>query len=301
MTQPDASPEAQYGAALALLQTQLPVIKKAETAKVETAKGSYSYTYAGLASISEKVLPLLGNLGLSFSARPTFIAEGKFVLLCTLRHSAGFTEEAHYPLPVGGTPQGFGSAVTYGRRYCLCAMTGVSPEEDDDAAAAEAENPAAARRSTAQRANRPAPSAGRGAPARAPAQDAAPAETPPLPGETPDAEPAAGTAQRRPSNAATNPQLQRMAIMFNEIGLKERQDRLDAVTGLLERRIESATELTKREASEVMEVLAEAKKSGGDPIEYLNSRSLAAPGGDPVEDVDPLADPDVPDGDGRPE
>ena len=35
--------------------------------------------------------------------------------------------------PLGsGTQQQLGAAVTYARRYCLCAVTGIAPDEDDD-------------------------------------------------------------------------------------------------------------------------------------------------------------------------
>lgn len=40
-------------------------------------------------------------------------------------------------LPSGGTPQTAGSAITYARRYSLCAALGVAGEEDDDGNAAQ--------------------------------------------------------------------------------------------------------------------------------------------------------------------
>lgn len=132
--------------ALASLQTKLPRIEKANTADVVTQKGKYSYTYADLAQISRQLMPILGDLGLSFIAKPTVTADGRFVLAYKLLHTSKETEEGEYPLPTGGTPQSMGSAITYARRYCLCAVTGVAPEDDDDGAAAEAE----ARRPLAQ-------------------------------------------------------------------------------------------------------------------------------------------------------
>jgi hypothetical protein len=131
--------------ALAMLQTKLPRIGKANTADVVTQKGSYKYTYANLAQISRALLPILGELGLSFTAKPTTV-DGRFVLAYKLLHSSGESEPGEYPLPTGGTPQSMGSAITYARRYCLCAVTGVAPDDDDDdgaAAEAEARRPAA--------------------------------------------------------------------------------------------------------------------------------------------------------------
>lgn len=121
--------------ALAMLQTRLPEIKKDQTANT----GSYSYTYADLAQVSRAVLPVLGGLGLSFSAKPT-MSNGQFVLAYRLLHVNGDEDTGEYPLPTGGTPQSMGSAITYARRYCLCAVTGVAPEDDDDGAAAQAEH-----------------------------------------------------------------------------------------------------------------------------------------------------------------
>jgi hypothetical protein len=125
--------------ALAALQTRLPKIGKGETAKVpgKDGKQGYTYKYADLADVSAEVLPLMGALGLSFTSRPTLI-DGQFVLAYSLMHVAGEREDGMYPLPSGGSPQQIGSAITYARRYCLCAVTGVAPDsDDDDAAAAE--------------------------------------------------------------------------------------------------------------------------------------------------------------------
>jgi hypothetical protein len=128
---------ATLAAALAELQAQLPRIGKDKTAKVRTKTGGdYSYDYANLATVSRAVMPLLSGLGLCFTARPTLRDDGKFVLAYSLMHVSGDREDGAYPLPGSGTPQEIGSAITYARRYCLCAVTGVAPDEDDDDAAA---------------------------------------------------------------------------------------------------------------------------------------------------------------------
>jgi hypothetical protein len=125
--------------ALATLMTKLPEIKKVSEAKVETkGGGSYKYTYADLAQISRVLLPILGECGLSFITKPTMTDDGRMVLAYKLLHVTGQSEDGQYPLPTGGTPQSMGSAITYARRYCLCAVTGVAPDEDDDGAAAQA-------------------------------------------------------------------------------------------------------------------------------------------------------------------
>lgn len=128
----------QLNAALAAVQAELPRIEKGKTATVPTkAGGQYSYTYADLADVSAQTLPLLGKNGLSFTAWPTLIGN-RLVLRYELLHSSGEQKAGEYPLPMEAGAQALGSAITYARRYCLCAVTGVSPDDDDDAATADA-------------------------------------------------------------------------------------------------------------------------------------------------------------------
>jgi hypothetical protein len=125
---------AQLTEALAAVQQELPQIGKGRTADV----GTYTYEYADLTDITSKLMPLLGQHGLAFIAKPTML-EGVFVLAYSLMHVSGEREEGVYPLPAGGNPQAIGSAISYGRRYCLCAVTGVAPGgSDDDGVAATA-------------------------------------------------------------------------------------------------------------------------------------------------------------------
>lgn len=136
MTARDATPGA-LAAALAELQADLPHIAKGETATVTTEKAKYSYTYATLPEITRVILPRLSAVGLSFIAKPAYVEGVGFVLAYALLHTSGEREDGQYPLPTSGTPQAIGSAITYGRRYCLCAVTGLAPDDDDDAQAAQ--------------------------------------------------------------------------------------------------------------------------------------------------------------------
>lgn len=132
-----STPAGGLAAALAAVQAKLPEVRKTETATVPMKSGGkYSYTYADLADVSRAVLPLLGAHGLSFTCKPTINEGGRFVLAYSLLHAAGEREDGEYPLPASGTAQEIGSAITYGRRYVLCAITGVAPDEDDDGSAA---------------------------------------------------------------------------------------------------------------------------------------------------------------------
>jgi hypothetical protein len=126
-------------AALAAVQRKLPDVRKAETAHVRSDKGNYSYRYATLPDITKAVLPLLGENGLAWVTRPTLV-DDRFVLVYELLHVSGEKVSGEYPLPTGGSPQALGSAITYARRYCLCAVTGVAADDDDDGAAATAQH-----------------------------------------------------------------------------------------------------------------------------------------------------------------
>ena len=138
----ETGPSALAGA-LAAFQAELPAISKSETANVVTAKGKYSYTYASLGDISRVVLPMLGRHGLSWLTKPEFNSAGRFVLTYKLLHASGEVETGEYPL-TGNTPQEIGSSITYARRYTLCSVTGVAPDDDDDGAAASTPHATAA-------------------------------------------------------------------------------------------------------------------------------------------------------------
>lgn len=129
--------------ALAAFQSALPTIGKENTANVRSKDGGqqYSYTYADLASISEVALPLLAEEGLAWTCQPTVTKTGAFVLKYALLHDSGESIRGQYPLGnPNARPQDVGSAITYAKRYALCAVTGIAPTDDDDDAAA-AQNP----------------------------------------------------------------------------------------------------------------------------------------------------------------
>jgi ERF superfamily protein len=130
--------------ALAALQGRLPRVAKEHTAKVETKTGgNYKYAYADLTDVSAAILPILGSLGLSFTSCPTIMEGGRFALSYRLIHVSGEDIGGQYPLPDPDRlgPQDLGKAITYARRYALCAVTGLAPGgDDDDAGAAQQEH-----------------------------------------------------------------------------------------------------------------------------------------------------------------
>lgn len=268
-------------AALAALQGELPTIAKRQKAEVTSNKGSYSYDYADLADVSVAVMPLLSRHGLAFSATPTFSESGQFVLECTLLHASGESRTGRYPLPSSGTPQSIGSAITYGRRYCLCAATGVAPEDDDDGAAAEAEQQAS--KGTARRAATPrqqqGQASGNGTAQRASAKKAAPAgPAPPLPGEEADAAPTPAASSppsaysksgNRPAGAdepITQAQSGKLHASFKDAGVTDRAEGLAYVASVIGREVDSTKNLTKKEASDVIEALSATPPPADDEL-----------------------------------
>ena len=64
---------------------------------------------------------------------------GRFVETIMIHGESGEQLSCRVPLIVGKNDmQGYGSAVTYARRYGLMAMAGIAPEDDDGNAAAKA-------------------------------------------------------------------------------------------------------------------------------------------------------------------
>ena len=113
--------------ALILLQSRLPRITKEDEAQA----GSRTYRYANLASIHDAVFPLLAECGLAWTCPPTLFND-RFVVAYELIHAlSGETKSGFYPIPEGA-PQAQGSAITYARRYALCAVLGIAPADDDD-------------------------------------------------------------------------------------------------------------------------------------------------------------------------
>lgn len=130
--------------ALAKAQGAMSSPAKTKRAKIESQKGSYSYTYADLADVIEATRKPLAENGLSCCQIISY--DGQALLLTTqLQHASGEWLRSTYPLPLHQRPQDQGSAITYARRYALCALLGIAAEDDDDGAAAQAAKPAPAR------------------------------------------------------------------------------------------------------------------------------------------------------------
>ncbi|MBL8927069.1 MAG: ERF family protein [Pseudonocardia sp.] len=125
------TPGSGLAAALVEFQRALPAVREAETAHVTSAKGSYRYDFAPLATVVGEVLPRLAAVGLAYTARPEVLDGGRLVLRAELLHVDGERLSATWPLPGDADAQRLGIAVSFARRYCLLALCGVAPGGDD--------------------------------------------------------------------------------------------------------------------------------------------------------------------------
>lgn len=121
--------------ALARAQGAFTNVSKASTAKVETKKGGeYSYSYADLADFMGMARGPLAANGLAIIQPAAYTEQGVIVVETTLIHgeSEQWISNDFHLVPVEHGPQQLGSAITYARKYALCAMLGIVAEQDDD-------------------------------------------------------------------------------------------------------------------------------------------------------------------------
>lgn len=104
----------------------------------DTKNDHFRSKYADLASVMDACMSALNKHGICVM-QPTGEDEtGRFVRTI-LAHASGETVDCKVPLIVQKNDmQGYGSAVTYARRYGLMSMAGIAPEDDDGNAAAKA-------------------------------------------------------------------------------------------------------------------------------------------------------------------
>lgn len=238
--------------ALLVFQADLPVLRKDKDGQV----GNQKTKYADLAQANEQVLTKLNGLGVIWACRPTLLMpDYRFVLDWELTHVASDTSKTGlYPIK-GDTPMQQGSAITYGRRYALLAVTGVVAEDEDD------DGGAASGRQTAQRAaqraaqrprqQRPAAEPDEGGQTAQRAAQRPRGNRPPLPGE--EADGPVGQDQHR-----------HMHVLWRELGYggdENRETRLTItakILGLPD--LNSSTDLTRAQADRVISALRERKE-----------------------------------------
>ena len=133
--------------ALRAAQESLPEVAKNRTAKVKGKSKTgnefeYSYKYADITDVLSAVRPHFAKHGLTI-LQPTRIDGNALQVATRIVHDVtGQFEESLYPVAaIGADHQALGSALTYARRYALCSMIGLAPDEDADGQNAAASGP----------------------------------------------------------------------------------------------------------------------------------------------------------------
>jgi hypothetical protein len=137
-TKPEAPPGptppkpsmAHLGGALAKAQGAM------QNAKKDQANPYYNSRYTDLAGVWDVIRKPLSDNGLCVIQRAT-TGKGSVTVVTTLLHESGESISDTLVLPTAQeTAQGYGSAITYARRYSLACVCGVASEADDDGNAA---------------------------------------------------------------------------------------------------------------------------------------------------------------------
>ena len=112
--------------------------KEIEGAVKDKTNPAFRSKYADLGSVVDAIKPALGNHGLSFVQACRDAQHAAKVETILLHESGEWMSLGEVSVPVTKIDaHGFGSALTYARRYGLLAAFGVAPEDDDGNAAAK--------------------------------------------------------------------------------------------------------------------------------------------------------------------
>jgi hypothetical protein len=215
-------------AALVAFQSELPKIGKVSQAQYGA--------YADLADVSTVLLPALALHGIAYTARLVQDDDdNRLTLVASLRHESGETIESQWPIALQG-PQAMGSAITYGRRYCLLAMCGAHPAGEDDDAQLAGKDHAKLAKDTVKAPRK----ATRTSSTRDDPQDV--------------------WIEPRPvadldRTEITEPQIRKLGALMREAGIVERIAALDYVASVIGREVSSRRDLTRDEAGEVINAL----------------------------------------------
>lgn len=110
--------------------------------------------YATLDNVVKAVIPSFNAQDLAIIQSATS-SNGEIAVETIIAHKDGGRFHSNLSMkPTKSDPQGFGSAITYARRYALMAVAGVAPEDDDGNAASASAKPAPANNGKATPATR---------------------------------------------------------------------------------------------------------------------------------------------------
>ena len=125
-------------AALEVVQSEMPTMPKNSQA--------YGYKYTDLDTITQTIKPILHKHALAYIQSIGSTMQGQVTLTTRLFNSNGQYIEDTVALPVitstkNNEAQTLGMSITYMRRYALCAMLGITSDEDVDANTEKKEQP----------------------------------------------------------------------------------------------------------------------------------------------------------------
>lgn len=118
-------------------------LAKAQAGMAKAEKGAnnphFRKSYAALGNVMDACMPALNSNGIAVVQPAGEDEHGRYVDTILIHGESGEQLSCRVPLIVQKNDmQGYGSAVTYARRYGLMAMAGIAPEDDDGNAAAAA-------------------------------------------------------------------------------------------------------------------------------------------------------------------
>ena len=101
-------------------------------ASKDAANPFFKSKYANLPTVIDAVKPALNSAGIVFIQTASPSESGTLSLTTRLIHESGEWIEDTATAPLAkNDPQGYGSAITYLRRYSLAAITGLYQDDDD--------------------------------------------------------------------------------------------------------------------------------------------------------------------------
>lgn len=135
--------EAEYNQAMALLQINMPIIKKDGTVEYPADKNNPSgpmvkaFDFATYENIMTTIKPHLNEHGFSFKFTTREREGGGAVVVAKLQHKGGHSETTEFAgaLDTSGGKnniQAMGSTYSYGKRYCVVALLNIIVEGEDN-------------------------------------------------------------------------------------------------------------------------------------------------------------------------
>lgn len=132
MNAPVKTPQVSFPEAFIALQAAIkPAIKDAKNDAFK--RDGKASRYADFGAVWDAIKEPLHTNGFAVTQLVQYEGETMFLETILLHSATGPCLKSQYPLrPTRADPQGFGSAITYAKRYALCAMLGVVADDDDD-------------------------------------------------------------------------------------------------------------------------------------------------------------------------